>query len=76
MEGPLTPLLVRCDMLANVWRLHVAPGDVVEPGDLLVMLESMKMEIPVTSPRAGTVARVLVVEGESVDEGDALLELS
>ena len=68
-------MMVCCDMLANVWRLHVAPGDEVERGDLLVMLESMKMEIPVTAPQAGTVGRVLVAEGQSVDDGDPLLEL-
>lgn len=69
-------MIIRCDMLASVWRIHVAPGEEVERSELLVMLESMKMEIPVAAPQAGTVLRVLVTEGQSVDDGDPLLEMA
>ena len=72
----MSVVIVRCDMLASVWQLNVVAGDDVQHGDLLVMLESMKMEIPVTAPRAGRVSRVLVREGDSVDEGDPLVELA
>jgi len=63
---------VRADMVANVWRVLVGPGDAVGEGDSLVILESMKMEIPVESPVAGRVSRVLVEEGAVVQEGDVI----
>jgi len=59
-------------MVANVWRVVVSPGDAVAAGDALVILESMKMEIPVESPVAGTVRDVLVREGSVVQEGDVI----
>ncbi|HEX2266657.1 MAG TPA: biotin/lipoyl-binding carrier protein, partial [Actinomycetota bacterium] len=51
---------VLAEMVANVWRVLVSPGDTVSAGDALVILESMKMEIPVESPVDGTVAEVRV----------------
>ncbi len=54
----------------------MAPGDVVTPGDPLIVMESMKMEIPVHPERAGTVARVEVRPGDVVSEGDLLVVLS
>jgi biotin carboxyl carrier protein len=62
-------------MLATVWRLRVAPGDVVAAGDELVVLESMKMEIPMLAPQDGRVNAVYVIEGQAVDEDDPLVEL-
>lgn len=63
---------VRSEMVANVWRVAVQAGDTVAAGDPLVILESMKMEIPVESPSAGTVSEVRVEEGAVVQEGDVL----
>ncbi len=63
---------VLAEMVANVWKVVVAPGDTVREGDALVILESMKMEIPVESPVAGTVAEVRVAEGAVVQEGDVI----
>jgi acetyl-CoA carboxylase biotin carboxyl carrier protein len=63
---------VLADMVANVWKVVVAPGDPVAEGDPLVILESMKMEIPVESPAAGTVREVRVREGGVVQEGDVI----
>ena len=63
---------VVAEMVANVWRVVVAPGDTVQEGDALVILESMKMEIPVESPLAGTVSEVRVTEGAVVQEGDVI----
>jgi acetyl-CoA carboxylase biotin carboxyl carrier protein len=63
---------VVAEMVANVWRVVVAPGDAVQEGDALVILESMKMEIPVESPLAGTVSEVRVTEGAVVQEGDVI----
>ena len=63
---------VLAEMVANVWRVLVAPGDAVGEGDPLAILESMKMEIPVESPLAGTVREVRVQEGDTVQEGDVI----
>ncbi len=63
---------VRSEMVANVWKVLVAKGDEVTAGDTLVILESMKMEIPVEAPEAGTVSRVDVEEGGLVQEGDVI----
>jgi acetyl-CoA carboxylase biotin carboxyl carrier protein len=59
-------------MLATVWRVLVSVGDDVAAGDELLVLESMKMEIPVVAPKAGRIAGVHVAEGQSVAEGDLL----
>jgi acetyl-CoA carboxylase biotin carboxyl carrier protein len=67
------PQEVRAEMVANVWKVVVAAGDSVAFGDTLVILESMKMEIPVLAEAAGTVAEVLVGEGDVVQEGDVLV---
>jgi acetyl-CoA carboxylase biotin carboxyl carrier protein len=63
---------VKSELGANVWKVLVAPGQKVAADDTLVILESMKMEIPVAAPVAGTVAQVLVSEGGAVEE-DAVL---
>ena len=63
---------VEAEMVANVWKVLVEPGAAVEEGDTLVILESMKMEIPVVSPQGGTVTSVNVVEGGVVQEGDVI----
>jgi len=57
------------EVTGTVWKVEVRVGDVVSADQTLVILESMKMEIPVTAPRAGTVLQVLVQEGEAVAEG-------
>ncbi len=62
---------VRSEMVANVWKVVVKAGDDVAAGDTLVILESMKMEIPVEAPEAGTVKQV-VQEGGVVQEGDLI----
>ena len=63
---------VLSEMVANVWKVVVGAGDVVDTGDPLVILESMKMEIPVEAPAAGTVREVRVEEGGVVQEGDVI----
>jgi len=63
---------VQAEMVANVWKIVVAQGDAVSAGDPLVILESMKMEIPVESPVDGTVTEVRVQEGGVVQEGDVI----
>ena len=63
---------VRAEMVANVWKVVVSQGDTVGEGDTLVILESMKMEIPVVAESAGTVAELKVNEGDVVQEGDVI----
>lgn len=63
---------VRSEMVANVWKVLVKTGDAVSAGDTLAILESMKMEIPVESPTAGTVLQVRVAEGAQVQEGEVI----
>ena len=63
---------VRAEMVANVWKVVAAEGDAVADGDTLVILESMKMEIPVLAEDAGTITRLAVAEGDVVQEGDLI----
>ncbi|MGN6472475.1 MAG: biotin/lipoyl-binding carrier protein [Mycobacteriales bacterium] len=63
---------VRAEMVANVWKVLVSQGDQVQDGDTLVILESMKMEIPVLAEGSGTVSQLLVSEGQVVQEGDLI----
>lgn len=63
---------LRAEMVANVWKILVAEGDEVENGQPLVILESMKMEIPVMAERAGTVTQLSVTEGSVVQEGELI----
>ena len=63
---------VRAEMVANVWKVVVGEGDSVDAGDTLVILESMKMEIPVVTEDGGTVASLPVNEGDIVQEGDLI----
>ncbi|MDT0202512.1 biotin/lipoyl-binding carrier protein [Nocardioides sp. AE5] len=64
---------VVAEMVANVIEVSVAVGDRVEVGDQVLMLESMKMEIPVLAEQAGTIDKVRVDVGDVVQEGDVLL---
>jgi biotin carboxyl carrier protein len=66
---------VRSEIAGSVWKIEVAVGDQVAEEDPLIILESMKMEIPLLAPRAGTVKEILVAEGEAVAEGDVAVVL-
>ena len=63
---------VRAEMVANVWKVVATEGDQVDDGDTLVILESMKMEIPVLAEESGTVTTMHVAEGDIVQEGDLI----
>jgi acetyl-CoA carboxylase biotin carboxyl carrier protein len=63
---------VVAEMVANVWKVVVAQGDAIAEGDPIVILESMKMEIPVEAPVSGTVKELRVQEGGVVQEGDVI----
>jgi acetyl-CoA carboxylase biotin carboxyl carrier protein len=63
---------IRAEMVANVWKVIKAAGDEVAEGDTLVILESMKMEIPVIAEYDGVIQQVAVSEGDVVQEGDLI----
>ena len=60
---------VKSEIAGNVWKIQTKPGDKVEAEGELMILESMKMEIPVLSPKAGVVKEIRVTEGEAIAEG-------
>ena len=65
-------LEIVAEMVANVMTVSVAEGDRVETGDTVVVLESMKMEIPVIAEDSGVVSRLKVAEGDVIQEGDLI----
>jgi len=64
---------VEAHITGTVWKVEVAVGDSVQEGDSVVILESMKMEMPVEAESAGVVAEILCAEGQSVEEGQTLV---
>jgi acetyl-CoA carboxylase biotin carboxyl carrier protein len=66
---------IRASVTGSVWKILVSEGDEVSIGDDVIILESMKMEMPVEAERNGKVARILVEEGDSIQEDDPILEL-
>lgn len=62
----------KSEITGAVWKIVTKPGDVVTSGDVLMVLESMKMEIPVIAEDDGTVKEILVTEGQTVSEGQAV----
>ncbi|MGI9382046.1 MAG: acetyl-CoA carboxylase biotin carboxyl carrier protein subunit [Methyloligellaceae bacterium] len=63
---------VTSEVIGSVWKIEKAVGDVVETGEIIMILESMKMEIPVEAPTAGKIAELKVAPEESVDEDQLL----
>lgn len=66
---------VKADVAGTVWRITAQAGSVVAADEEIMILESMKMEIPVAAPAAGRLARLLVAEGEMIAEGQDLAEI-
>jgi acetyl-CoA carboxylase biotin carboxyl carrier protein len=66
---------VEAHITGTVWKIEVVVGDTVQEGDTVVILESMKMEMPVEAEDGGVVKEILVEEGQSVSEGDPLVVL-
>jgi acetyl-CoA carboxylase biotin carboxyl carrier protein len=66
---------VTAHITGTVWKIQVQVGDPVAEEQPVVILESMKMEMPVESPAAGTVTAIAVKEGQAVEEGDVLVTL-
>jgi len=66
---------VEAHITGTVWKIEVSVGDTIDEGDTVVILESMKMEMPVEAEDPGVVKEILCSEGQSVSEGDALIVL-
>jgi biotin carboxyl carrier protein len=67
---------IRSEVSGSVWKVEVTVGQQVQEGDTLVIVESMKMEIPVSAPSSGTVTEIFVIEGESVVDDQVIVILS
>jgi acetyl-CoA carboxylase biotin carboxyl carrier protein len=63
---------VKAHITGTVWKIEVKPGDKVSEGDTLIILESMKMEMPVEAPCNGTVAEIKIKETQAVNEDQVL----
>ena len=66
---------VETEVAGKVWKIETAVGQTVAADDTLILIESMKMEIPVAAPRAGTIIEILVAEGDAVAEGQVAVLL-
>lgn len=66
---------ILASMAGNVWKVLVAEGDEVKAGQDVAILESMKMEIPIAAEDDGTVKKVLIQEGDFVNDADVLVEI-
>lgn len=69
----MAEIRVKAEVAGSVWKILKQPGEAVEEEEPVILLESMKMEIPVMAPRAGKVAEIRVAEGEMVAEGDVVV---
>lgn len=67
---------IQSEITGTVWKIQVTAGDSVMEEDTIMILESMKMEIPVLAPRAGVIAEILVAEGDAISEGQAVAILT
>lgn len=68
----MAQLKVESEITGTVWKIETSKGDKVEEDDVIMILESMKMEIPVLAPESGTIKEFLVDEGANVSEGQAV----
>jgi acetyl-CoA carboxylase biotin carboxyl carrier protein len=75
IEVPGVSTEIEAHITGNVWKVEVDVGDQVDDGDTVVILESMKMEIPVETEDSGKVKEIRCEEGQSVNEGDVLVVL-
>jgi len=66
---------VKSEIAGNVWKIQTKPGDRIEREGEIMILESMKMEIPVLSPKAGVIKEIKVSEGEAIGEGQLVAVL-
>ena len=67
---------IAAEVTGLVWKIEKSVGDEVKAGDVLMILESMKMELPIEAPVGGKIAEIRCKEGQSVSEGDVLVILA
>ncbi len=72
----MSALKIRTEVAGTVWKIVAAKGANLAAGDTILIMESMKMEIPIEAPRAGTVSDVLVAEGDVLNEDDVVASLA
>jgi acetyl-CoA carboxylase biotin carboxyl carrier protein len=66
---------VKAEITGNIWKIVAAPGQKVDEDEAIVIMESMKMEIPISAPEPGTVKEILVAEGDVITEGSVVARL-
>ena len=66
------PIRVEAQIAGSIWKIEKSVGDAVEEEEVILIIESMKMEIPVEAPCAGRLAQICVAEGDAVEEGVVL----
>jgi acetyl-CoA carboxylase biotin carboxyl carrier protein len=66
---------IESEVTGTIWKVEVKPGQAVSEDETLLIVESMKMEIPVTAPKAGKVAEIRVMEGDAVTDQQVLVVL-
>ena len=66
---------IKAHITGTVWKIQVAVGDEVEEDEVVIILESMKMEMPIEAPADGTITELLVAEGDSVQEGQVVARM-
>ena len=71
----MSEVKVRATISGSIWQIVAEAGDDVAKDDTILVMESMKMEIPILAPRAGVVREILVSEGEAIAEGDVAVIL-
>lgn len=72
----MADLEVKSEVTGTIWKILVSPGSEVEEDDSIAILESMKMEIPVSAPESGTVKEIVLAEGDQVAEGQVILVMT
>jgi acetyl-CoA carboxylase biotin carboxyl carrier protein len=75
-EHEMSTVDVKTEITGNVWKVLLKPGDTVEEDEPIIILESMKMEIPVVAPEAGTIAEILVQPEQTISEGSVVARLT
>ena len=68
----MSALKICTEVAGTVWKIVAAPGAALAAGEVILIMESMKMEIPVEAPRAGKLVELRVAEGDVLEEGDAV----
>ena len=71
----MSTIEVRSEISGSVWKVEAAPGADLQEHDVIVILESMKMEIPIVAPKAGKLVEVLVKEGDAVSDDDLVARI-